>query len=63
MLNFIISLYTSKNLTDYYQNIGSMVRYSDYSLTEIEEMIPYELDIYSSILIKQLRDEKKNANR
>ena len=62
MLNFIISLYTAKNLVQYYQGIGSFVRYSDYSLTEIENMIPYELDIYSTILMKQLQDEK-NANR
>ncbi len=36
-----------------------MVRYSDYSLTEIEAMIPYELEIYTSILLKQLEEEKQ----
>ena len=39
-----------------------MVRYSDYTLTEIENMIPYELEIYSSILIQQLKEEKKKRN-
>lgn len=52
-------LYRSKSITHLYQSIGSLVRYSDYSLTEIEGMIPYEFEIYSSILVKQLKDEKK----
>jgi hypothetical protein len=64
MLEFIIDLFTAKDISTYYRNIGQMVRYSDYSLTEIEAMIPYEFEIYSAILSKQLQDEKvkKNAN-
>jgi hypothetical protein len=42
-----------------YEMIGNMTRYSDYTLTEIENMIPYEFDIYSSILLKQIQEEKK----
>jgi hypothetical protein len=36
-----------------------MVRYSDYTLSEINEMIPYEFDIFYSILVKQLQKEKR----
>lgn len=42
--------------------IGNMVRYSDYTLTEIENMIPYEFEIYSAILMKQLKEEKQKRN-
>ena len=64
MLEFIINLYLSKNIVVYYQSIGNLVRYSDYSLSEIENMIPYEMEIFSSILMKQLQEEKaKNARR
>lgn len=62
MFNFILSLYTSKDLTDYYQGIGQMVRYGNYSLNEIENMIPYEFEIYTAILIQQLKKEKNKKN-
>jgi len=58
MIDFIISLYTAKDISNYYRNIGSMVRYSDYSYDEILNMIPYEMEIYSSILAKQIQEEK-----
>jgi hypothetical protein len=57
--DFVISLYKSKNIVNLYKSVGAMVRYSDYSLTEIENMIPYEFDIYSSILMEQIQEEKK----
>lgn len=64
MFGFIISLYKSKDISNYYRNIGAMVRYSDYSLSEIEAMIPYEFEIYSAILVKQIQDEnKENAKK
>ena len=55
---FIVSVYRSKNIVSHYNNIGTMVRYSDYSLSEINDMIPYEFEIYSAILTKQLKEEK-----
>jgi len=42
-----------------YQSIGIMVRYSNYALYEIENLIPYEFNIYMAILQQQLKDEKK----
>lgn len=62
MFDFILQLYTSKSLTKYYQALGTMTRYSDYTLTEIENMIPYEMEIYSAILIKQLKEEKQKRD-
>lgn len=40
-----------------------MVRYSDYTLTELENMIPYEFEIFAAILYKQLKDEKKKNGK
>jgi len=40
-----------------------MVRYSDYTLAEINGMIPYEFEIFYSILINQIKAEKANAKR
>jgi hypothetical protein len=36
-----------------------MVRYSDYTLSEINNMIPYEFEIYYSILNKHITAEKQ----
>lgn len=51
-----------KNLQVWYQELGDLTRYSDYSLTELKQMIPYELMIFQSILMTQLEEEKKRAN-
>jgi len=64
MIDFIISLYTSKDISSYYRNLGAMVRYSDFSYEEILNLIPYELEIFSSILTKQIKDENtQNAKK
>lgn len=49
-------------LENYYQTQFSLVQHHKYSLTELENMIPYELDIYINLLvehIKSLEKEKK----
>ena len=57
-------MYKSKSIITCYKDIGTFVKYSNYSLTEINEMIPYEFDIYYNILIKQLKDEQaKRKNK
>lgn len=40
-----------------------MVRYSDYSITEIKSMLPYELIIYDSLLKMQIAEEKKQKGK
>lgn len=35
----------------------------DYSETEINEMIPYERDIYISLILNDLQQKKENANK
>ena len=59
MLDFIISLYLAKDISMFYQGIYTLTRYGDLSLTEIENLIPYEMEIYTSVLNKQLEKEKK----
>ena len=59
IFEFIKDLYKSKSIISIYKDLGTFVRYSNYSLTEIHQFIPYEFDIYYSIFLKQLQDEKK----
>ena len=45
------------NLSNYYRNIFTMTFHHKYSIQDIENMIIYELELYSS-LIKQYTEEK-----
>lgn len=37
----------------------ALMQYHKYSLREIEEMIPFEREIYTSLLIQYLEEEKQ----
>ena len=39
------------------------MQHHKYSISEIENMIPWERDIYISLLINYLRDEKERNER
>jgi hypothetical protein len=39
-----------------------MMQHHKYSLTELEDMIPWERNIYISLLIKYLEEEKERIN-
>lgn len=42
----------------------ALMQYHKYSLTEIENMIPFEREIYVSLLIQYLEEEKqKHENK
>lgn len=46
------------NLAIYYQTTFSMIQHHKYSLTEIENMLPYELDIYVEMLASYIRSQE-----
>ncbi len=51
------------NLSLYYQKIFAMAQHHKYSITELEQMIPYERDIYFALLvdfIEKQREEQRN---
>ena len=41
----------------------SMMQHHKYSLTEIENMIPWERDIYVSLLTQWLKEEKERIEK
>jgi len=45
-------------LSNYYQTNFSLMQHHKYSLTELEEMIPWERDIYIKLLLSYLEDLK-----
>jgi hypothetical protein len=51
------------SLSIYYEKIFAMAQHHKYSISEIEEMIPYERDIYFELLvdfIKKQQEEQRN---
>jgi len=46
------------NLMSFYKLNFALMQYHKYSLTEIENMIPWERDVYVSLLQQHLEEEK-----
>ena len=49
------------NLEAYYKLNFALIQHHKYSLTEIENMIPWERDVYVSMLQNHLEEEKLKA--
>ena len=47
------------DITNYYTLNFQLMKNHNFSLTEIENMIPYEREIYVNLLIKQLKEEEE----
>ena len=51
------------NLENYFRLNFAMMQYHKYSLTDIENMIPWELDIYVGLLQAHLEEERLKENQ
>jgi hypothetical protein len=51
------------NLTLYYQKIFAMAQHHKYSITEIESMLPYERDVYFTMLVNFIETQKEEQRR
>jgi hypothetical protein len=47
------------SLTNYYSMIFALAQHHKYSITEVENLIPYERDIYVDMLMGYLEDQKR----
>ena len=45
------------NLGNYYQTNFALMQHHKYSLTELDNMLPWERDIYVNMLIRYLEEE------
>ena len=45
------------NLQNYYMLNFSLIQHHKYSLTEIENMLPYEREVYLALLIEHIKEE------
>ena len=51
------------NLENYFRLNFAMMQYHKYSLTEIENMMPWERDIYVGLLQSHLEEERLKENQ
>jgi hypothetical protein len=52
-----------ESLENYFRVNFALVQYHKYSLTEIENMIPWEREIYLTLLENHIREEEEKSQR
>ena len=55
---FLINL-CHETLANYYKMNFALMQYHKYSLSELEDMIPFEREVYVHMLIQYLEEEKQ----
>ena len=45
--------------SDYYKTNFGLMQYHKYSLTEIENMLPWEREVYLTLLVEHIREENE----
>ena len=48
-----------ENLGNFFQTNFALMQHHKYSLTELENMLPWEREVYIGLLIKHLEEEKE----
>lgn len=56
---FFRLIFRYDTLKNYYETNFALMQHHKYSLTELENMIPWERSIYVSLLINYLKEEKE----
>lgn len=51
------------DLMNYYKLQFALMQYHKYNLTELEEMLPFEREIYVALLVDYLEKEKERQQR
>ena len=49
------------NLTNYYKTIKIMVEEYNYSIRDIENLFPFERDIFVSLILSEINKEKEGS--
>jgi hypothetical protein len=53
---------SGNSLSEYYKTRFAMHYHHNYSMTEIDNLLPWELDVEISLLMDQLRKEAEERN-
>ena len=50
-------------MVGYYENNFALVQHHNWSLEEIENLMPWERDVYTTLLIQHLKEEKERLDQ
>jgi hypothetical protein len=56
-------LLSHESLAGYYKTNFAMMQHHKYSLAELEDMIPFEREVYTHMLVTFLEEEKKKIEQ
>lgn len=56
-------MFRHDNLQNYYRTNFALMQHHKYSLTELESMMPWERDIYVSLLIQHIEEENEKIKQ
>lgn len=59
---FLVAL-SHESLIGYYQSNFQLMQEHKYSLTELEDMIPWEREIYVKLLVQHLEEERERMRQ
>ena len=51
------------NLNNYFQQVFSLVQYHKWSLRDVENMMPWEREVHTALLIQHLEKEEERNNK
>jgi len=51
------------SLANYYSLTFQLMQHHKYSMSDLEQMLPFERDIYTEMLIAHLEDERQRAQQ
>jgi hypothetical protein len=51
------------DLTNYYKTIFSLAQHHKYTISDIENLMPFERDIYVNMLVEHLKQLEEARNR
>ena len=52
-----------ENIYNYYKTNFGMMQHHNYSLTELENMMPWEREIYIGLLMEYIKEEKERNEK
>lgn len=50
------------NLIIYYQMVFALVQHHKYSISDIENLVPYERDLYFDMLVNYIQEQENNKS-
>jgi hypothetical protein len=60
---FFLVCLSHESLVNHYQTNFALMQHHKYSLTELENMLPWEREIYLSLLMEHIKEENERAKR